>query len=96
MDRLLARARQEQAWGAPDILEACIVVAEVDSTQGSVLAAFLIDRPPQQIEASIVPKIADLPWASTVIEHWSTTKGIGGPVKRAIENQAKNGNLAKQ
>lgn len=96
MDRLLARARQEQAWGAPDILEACIVVAEVDSTQGSVLAAFLIDRPPQQIEASIVPKIADLPWASTVIEHWSTAKGIGGPVKRAIENQATNGNLAKQ
>lgn len=96
MDRLLARARQEQAWGAPDILEACIVVAEVDSTQGNVLAAFLIDRPPQQIEASIVPKISDLPWASAVIEHWSTTEGIGNPVKRAIENRAKNGNLAKQ
>lgn len=96
MDRLLARARPEQAWGVPDILEACIVVAEVDSTQGDILAGFLIDRPPQQIQASIVPKIAELPWASPVIEHWSVAQGIEGPVKKAIENQAKNGNLAKQ
>lgn len=96
MDRLLARARQEQAWGVPPILEACIVVAEVDSTQGSVMAGFLIGRPPQQIQASIVPKIAQLPWASDVLNHWVNSSEIGGPVKKAIEGQAKSGNVAKQ
>lgn len=96
MDRLLARARQEQAWGVPPILEACIVVAEVDSTQGSAMAGFLIGRPPQQIQASIVPKIAQLPWASDVLNHWVNSSEIGGPVKKAIEGQAKSGNVAKQ
>lgn len=96
MDRLLARARQEQAWGVPPILEACIVVAEVDSTQGSVMAGFLIGCPPQQIQASIVPKIAQLPWASDVLNHWVNSSEIGGPVKKAIEGQAKSGNVAKQ
>jgi predicted KAP-like P-loop ATPase len=96
MDRLLARARQEQSWGVPPILDACIVVAEVDSAQGSALAGFLMDRPPQQIQASIVPKIAQLPWASDVLRHWATSAAVGGPVKKAIEGQAKSGNIAKQ
>lgn len=96
MDRLLARARQEQSWGVPAILDACIVVAKVDSAQGRALAGFLIERPPQQIQASIVPKIAQLPWASDVIKHWASSSGIEGPVKKAIENQGKNGNIAKQ
>ncbi|KAA0114394.1 P-loop NTPase fold protein [Mycolicibacterium sp. P9-22] len=96
MDRLLARARQEQSWGVPPILDACIVVAEVDSAQGNALAGFLMDRPPQQIQASIVPKIAQLPWASDVLRRWATSAGVGGPVKKAIEGQAKSGNIAKQ
>ncbi len=96
MDRLLASARREQVWGVPPILDACIVVAEVESTQGSTLAGFLIDRPPQQIQPSIVPKIAQLLWAPAVMEHWAKSSGIEGPVKRAIEGQAKNGNITKQ
>ena len=45
MDRLLDRARQEQEWGVPAILEACLVAAEADPAQGSRLAAFLAERP---------------------------------------------------
>ncbi|WP_291625314.1 P-loop NTPase fold protein, partial [Bradyrhizobium sp.] len=66
MDRLLEAARKEQEWGAPAILTACIVLAEVDPVQGARLAAFLAERPAPQIQPSIVPKIADRPWASPV------------------------------
>src|SRR5690606_27238603 len=41
MDRLLDRARQEQEWGVPPILIACLTLTEVDPPQGSRLAAFL-------------------------------------------------------
>lgn len=39
MDRLLDRARQEQEWGVPPILEACLVVSEADPPQGARLAS---------------------------------------------------------
>jgi predicted KAP-like P-loop ATPase len=49
MDHLLERAGREQEWGAPPILNACITVAEIDSTQGHRLGAFIKDRPHAQI-----------------------------------------------
>ncbi len=87
MDRLLDRARQEQDWGVPPILEACLVVAEADLPQGARVAAFLADRPPAQIKANIVPKIADQPWAKGVLETWDKTAGISTPVKAAIKQR---------
>ena len=35
MDRLLDRARQEQEWGVPPILEACLAMSEADPPQGA-------------------------------------------------------------
>jgi predicted KAP-like P-loop ATPase len=87
MDRLLDRARQEQEWGVPSILEACLVVAEADLPQGARVAAFLADRPPAQIKANIVPKIADQPWAKGVLDTWDKTAGISTPVKAAIKQR---------
>lgn len=88
MDRLLDRARREQSWGVPDILEACLVISEADSLQGQRLATFLADRPVAQIEPNIVPKIGDQEWAQTVFSSWSSTE-VAGPVKKAIEGQKK-------
>jgi predicted KAP-like P-loop ATPase len=85
MDRLLDHARREQEWGVPPILEACIVMTEVDPRQGSLLAAFLMDRPVGQIKPDIVPKIADLPWAKPVLDKWDKAQGVSGPVKAAME-----------
>jgi predicted KAP-like P-loop ATPase len=93
MDRLLDRARQEQNWGVPPVLEACLVVAEADPAQGVRLAAFLGDRPPAQIRANIVPKIADQPWAPGVFDAWDHHP-ISKIVKAAIKRQRENGNLA--
>ena len=86
MDRLLDRARQEQQWGVPEILEACLVVGEHDPAQGLRLASFLRDRPVAQIQASIVPKINGQPWADSLFDHW-LKQGVGGPVKKAIQQR---------
>lgn len=94
MDRLLEAARKEQEWGAPAILTACIAVAEADPVQGPRLAAFLTERPAPQIQPSIVPKIADRPWAPPVLEAWRSSGDISRPVKNAINKTRGNGNVA--
>lgn len=86
MERLLDRARQEVNWGAPGILEACLVLARADPTQSQRLAAFLSQRPVSQISPSIVPKIADQPWAAGVFAEWIAA-GVSHPVKKAIKLQ---------
>jgi predicted KAP-like P-loop ATPase len=96
MDRLLDRARQEQDWGVPPILEACLVVTEAEPGQGSRLAAFLSERPPAQIKPNIVPKIADQLWAESVLKVWENAAGISKPVKTAIKRGRENGNVVIQ
>lgn len=92
MDRLLDRAREEQEWGVPAILEACLAVAEADPPQGARLAAFLRERPAAQIQPSIVPKIGDQVWAGGVFDAWEQG-GVLRPVKNAIKGQRGHGNL---
>ncbi len=94
MDRLLGRARREQEWGTPAILDACIVVGKTDPPQGQRLAGFLKERPAVQIKASIVPKIADEPWSSAVFAAWNDDDDIGKPVKGAIKARKGHGNIA--
>ena len=86
MDRVLERARREQEWGTPPILDAALAVSAADPAQGTRLAAFLRERPPGQITPSIVPKISDQPWTASVYEAWLKAD-LPGPVKRAIEQQ---------
>jgi predicted KAP-like P-loop ATPase len=93
MDRLLGQARQEQEWGVPPILEACLVVSVADPPQGARLAAFLRDRPAAQIQPNIVPKIGDQPWAKGVLDTWDHSQ-VSRPVKAAIKRQKENGNVA--
>ena len=93
MDRLLDGARQEQEWGTPPILEACLAVVRADPAQGARLAAFLRERPAAQITAGIVPKIADQPWARDVFKKWRES-GVSRPVKTAITKREKNGDVS--
>ena len=94
MRRLLDRAGQEQEWGAPPILDACLALVQSEPMHGDSLAGFLIERPPSQIQASIVPKIGDQPWAGQVFTAWRS-KDVSGPVKAAITRQETRGHLAK-
>lgn len=92
MDRLLDRARQEQEWGAPPILDACLVLAEADPPQGARLAAFLSDRPVAQIQPNIIPKIGDQPWAKAIFDIWDRSQ-VSRQVKAAIKRKRENGNI---
>ena len=94
MDCLLDRARQIQEWGVPPILEACLVVAEIDPQQGQRLAGFLSDRPGIQVRANIVPKIEDQSWAKSVFSAWEKDDEVSKPVKSAIKQRRKNGNIS--
>ncbi len=93
MDRLLDAARQEQEWGAPPILDACLVVSEAEPTQGVRLAAFLVERPPTQIKANIVPKTAGNPWTRLSGPHGRRTPRIIRPVKDAIKARRQDGDI---
>jgi predicted KAP-like P-loop ATPase len=84
MRNLLSRARQEQTWGAPDILTACLAVADADAAQADSLVAFLAGIPPTQLQPSIVPKISGRPWTKTVYDEWKNDDGVAKPVKNAI------------
>ncbi|MQX38467.1 KAP family P-loop NTPase fold protein [Roseospira navarrensis] len=90
MDRVLERARQEQEWGTPPILNACLAIVRADPGQGTRLAAFLSERPAAQITASIVPRITDQPWATSVFDKWQEGD-VRPPVKAAITKRAKRG-----
>ena len=94
MDRLLDRARQEQEWGVPPILVACLATAQADPPQGQRVAAFLKDRPIAQIKADIIVKISDQPWAKEVMDHWEAATGISQPIKTAIRRRRTNGNVS--
>jgi predicted KAP-like P-loop ATPase len=92
LDRLLRRAQQEQEWGTPPILEACLTLASSDAVLGGRIAGFLRQRPPAQIKPGLVPKIAAEPWAKELLEYWKTAP-VGAPVKKAITQSEKNGNV---
>ncbi|WP_099607689.1 KAP family NTPase [Vibrio coralliilyticus] len=90
MDRTLDKARQEQEWGAPKILDACIVLSQVDASQGERIASFLKDRPGSQIQPSIIPKISDEYWSKSVFDYWSDDEEVSGPVRKAVRKHLEN------
>jgi len=93
MDRLLDRARREQEWGVPPILEGCLALAAADPLQGQRLAGFLGERPAAQIQPNIVPKLADQPWSGPLFATWDRSE-VSRTVKAAIKRQKENGNVA--
>jgi hypothetical protein len=72
------------------------VVAAADGPQGQRVAAFLSDVPAAQIRPSIVPKIGDQSWASSVFDKWEKSPGVSTPVKRAISQRRQDGNVRVQ
>jgi len=84
LDKLLDLAREEQEWGVPGILTACMTVAREDISLGRKLATFLMDRPASQIKASIVPKISGEQWSAEVFSKWQGDGEVTKQVKSAI------------
>jgi predicted KAP-like P-loop ATPase len=89
MGRLLEKARREQRWGTPPILDACLALAIAMPGEAQRLADFLGERPTEQLEPDIAPKIGDQPWAADVFDRW-LKKLQDGPVRRAIKSVSDN------
>lgn len=88
LDRLLEKAKLIEAWGVPPILDALLALTKADASLGTRLHSFLSERPENQIQASIVPKIRDQSWATELFNEWKDGD-VGQPVKNAIKAGAK-------
>lgn len=92
-DRVLDRARGEQEWGVPAILTALVALGSIEAGFADRAAAFLMERPINQITAAIVARIEPEPWSSKVFDKWMPQLPKG-PVKNAINKaRAANGNV---
>lgn len=80
---LLDKGSEEQSWGTPGILIALIEIVRGDAPLGQKLAAFLGDRPADQIKPGIVPRIKDEDWSEQTFEVWRK-KGVSMPVQKAM------------
>jgi predicted KAP-like P-loop ATPase len=84
MERLLVRAKQEQRWGTPSILYACLTVVGADPSHSDALARFLEALPGNSVQPDIIPLISDATWASRVLNRWKSSTDVSNPVKKAI------------
>ena len=93
-ERLLDRARREDSWGVPDVLEALLTMVRVVPHLGGSLAGFLQSRPPAQIHPDLIPRLSDEPWSSELLTSWTSNADIEEPVKVAISRTV-SGHVAK-
>ncbi|HSS49993.1 MAG TPA: hypothetical protein VLX28_13740 [Thermoanaerobaculia bacterium] len=85
-----ARPKWRRTVSPAPILDACLVIGEIEPVQGLRLAAFLSERPPTQIKPNIVPKIAGNPWTEKVWRTWEGHSQVSRPVKNAIKARREN------
>lgn len=91
--RLVEGAERATSWAGstPEFLS-LLTCVEILPELGSRFAEFLKRRSGKSIEPSLVPKLrglAQAPWADDVLNHWSESQDVLGPVKKAIgANQA--------
>ena len=92
MGKILEKADDEQEWGSPPILDACLLLARTGQLQAERFLAFLLELPKSKIKPSIVPKLSGEDWAKSLLNEWQLDAEIKINVKKAIEvNQ--NGNI---
>lgn len=89
MDRVVVRAGDETRWGVPPILNAALDVAVADPRLAAELSSFLNGRPSTQLEPSIIPRIASLPWAKDLFRLWSNRADLPDPMKKRLTRELK-------
>jgi len=91
LDRLIDRAHKITNWGAPDILDPCLLIIEIDPTLADQLVEFLRGRPPQQIAPGIIPKLRTRAWSVPLFQAWKQNSSIDEKVKKAMDDLLKPG-----
>lgn len=84
VERLMVRARQEQAWGTPNVLWGLLTAIDVDKRLASEFTRFLETLPGDRLRPDIIPVLGDRPWARTAITKWRNQDTTPPPVKSAI------------
>jgi xanthosine utilization system XapX-like protein len=85
MDKLIERAKEEQAWGRPGVLYALLAMAKAHPSQVKALVGLLSKLPGAQLTAAIVPLVGAEPWGTDVFAAWKKTRDVGAPVLGAIK-----------
>ena len=88
-DKVLVRARQEDSWGVPAILNAMAVLASVSPAALGSIVAFMSELPPGQIKANLVARLSTTDWGRQVLTALLTKPGISTQVRKAIEAAAR-------
>ncbi len=85
MDKLISKAKQEEEWGVPKILEALIAMARQDDSLAKRFLAFLSGEPHNKIKAGLIPRLLDEKWAKSTLQKWKEDTQYSSPVRKAIK-----------
>lgn len=88
-DAVLLKARQETAWGTPNILNAMQALADTSSASAPLIVAFFAEVPTSQIKAPLVPRLANTEWGRQVLTSLNAREDIKGPPHKAIQTAMK-------
>ena len=89
VERLMARARQEQEWGTPPVLWALLTVITAHTEQAQPFARFLERIPREFLQPDIVPVFDGREWASTALKAWGLDDETPRPVRTALRAMEK-------
>ena len=89
VERLMARARQEQEWGTPSVLWALLTVIAADKEQAQPFARFLERIPREFLQPDIVPVLNGREWASDALTAWGLGDDTPRPVRAALRAMEK-------
>lgn len=89
VERLLVRARQEQAWGKPNVLFAFLALIDAAPEVSKTFVGFLKGVDVTLLTTPIVPLLGDKAWATELLQTWRDADGTPGPVKTAINRLKK-------
>lgn len=89
VERLLVRARQEQAWGKPNVLFAFLALIDAAPEVSKTFVGFLKGVDATLLTTPIVPLLGDKAWAAKLLQTWRDADGTPGPVKTAINRLKK-------
>jgi predicted KAP-like P-loop ATPase len=84
-DTVLLKAREETAWGTPNILNALQSLAGTSSASASLVIAFFAEVPTSQIKPSLAPRLANSEWGRQVLTSLNDREDLKGAPRKAVQ-----------
>ena len=89
--RLLSKARQEQSWGVPNVLNGFLMLIDAVPETSEAFLRFLKTINVEQLTPAIIPKLSDKSWAQEMLMAWQNDAQTPQKVTRAIKQQLNKG-----